>query len=125
VTLHQRIEAIRASGLVPYRVLEMPELAADLDQSDTEAVRTALVKMGGIGPWRPVGSPLGERITAMAMRRMIEEAPAPIPRRLVPIGVGVAGVTIRMPAGVRLEEILKDRALERAKRLATNSVRLD
>lgn len=125
-TLHQRIEALRASGLVPYRVLEMPELAADLDQSDTEAVRTALVKMGGIGPWRSVGSPLGERIAAMIMRRMMNgAAPVAVPGDAVPIGVGVAGVSTRMPAGPRLDQLLKDRALERARRLASHTVRLD
>ena len=122
----QRVEAIQSSGLAPYRVLEIPELASDLDQSKTEAVRTALVKMGSIGAWRTVGSPLGERIAAMVVRRMMKgAAPVTAPGDATPIGVGVAGVRARIPVGRRLDQLLKDRALERVKRLASHAVRLD
>src|SRR5262245_66684873 len=58
-THDQRVEAIQSSRLPPYRVLEIPALATDLDQPHAEILRTALVKMGGIGSWRSIGSPLG------------------------------------------------------------------
>jgi hypothetical protein len=125
-THDQRVEAIQSSGLPPYRVLEIPTLATDFDQQHTELLRTALVKMGSIGPWRSIGSPLGERIAAMVVRRMMKGAPPEAaPGDAVPIGVGVAGVRTRIPAGRRLDQLLKDRALERARRLASHAVRLD
>jgi hypothetical protein len=125
-THDQRVEAIQSSGLPPHRVLENPAHAADFDQRHTEALRTALVKMGGIGPWRSVGSPLGERIAAMVVRRMMKRvAGVATPGDALPIGVGIAGVRTRIPAGLRLDQLLKDRALERARRLASHAVRLD
>ena len=125
-THDQRIEVIQSSGLPPYRVLEIPALAADFDQRHTETLRTALVKMRGIGPWRSVGSPLGERLAAMVVRPMMKGvAGEPTPGDALPIGVGIAGVRKRIPAGVRLDQLLKDRALQRARRLASHTVRLD
>jgi hypothetical protein len=125
-THDQRVEAIRSSGLPPYRVLEFPALATDFDQQHIELLRTALVKMGGIGPWRSIGSSLGERIAAMVVRRMMKgEPPEATPGDAVPIGAGVAGVRTRIPAGRRLDQLLKDRALERVRRLASHAVRLD
>ena len=125
-THDQRVEAIRSSGLPPHRVLEIPALATDFDHQHTELVRTALVKMGGIGPWRSIGSPLGERIAAMVVRRMTKgAAPEAGPGDAVPIGVGVAGVRTPIPAGRRLDQLLKERALERVRRLASHAVRLD
>ena len=125
-THDQRVEGIESSRLPPYRVLEIPALATDLDQPHTEILRTALVKMGGIGPWRSIGSPLGERIAAMIVRRMMEgTVPVAGPGDAVPIGVGVAGVRTRIPVGRRLDQLLKDRALERVRRLASHAVRLD
>jgi hypothetical protein len=66
----QRIEAIRASGLPPFRVLEVPGIADDLDSSDMDALRALLVKMAGIGVWRAAESPLGVRLAAMIVRRL-------------------------------------------------------
>lgn len=66
----QRIEAIRSSGLPPLRVIEMPGIAGDLDASETDALRTALVKMEGIGVWRTQESPLGVRLASMVVRRL-------------------------------------------------------
>ena len=43
----QRSEAIRSSGLPPFRVLEMPAIAGDLDRPDTDALRAVLVKIRG------------------------------------------------------------------------------
>jgi hypothetical protein len=34
-------------------------------------------------------------------------------------------VRTRIPAGLRLDQLLKDRALQRARRLASHTVRLD
>ena len=45
----QRSEAIRSSGLPPFRVLEIPAIAGDLDPPDTDALRAVLVKIAGIG----------------------------------------------------------------------------
>jgi hypothetical protein len=125
-THDQRVEALQSSGLQPYRVLEIPALATDFDRLQIETLRTALVKMGGIGPWRSIGSPLGERIAAMVVRRMMKDAASvATPGDALPIGVGVAGVRTRIPVGRRLDQLLKDRALERARRLASHTVRLD
>ena len=66
----QRIEAIRSSGLPPFRVLEVPCIAVDLDLSDTDAMRAVLVKIAGIGVWRAEISPLGTRLASMIVRRM-------------------------------------------------------
>lgn len=125
-THDQRVEALQSSGLPPYRVLEVPVLATDFDRLQIETLRTALEKMGGIGAWRSIGSPLGERIAAIVVRRMMKDvASVATPGDALPIGVGVAGVRTRIPAGRRLDQLLKDRALERARRLASHTVRLD
>jgi hypothetical protein len=122
----QRVEALQSSGLPPYRVLDIPALATDFDGLQIETLRTALVKMGGIGPWRSLGSELGERIAAMVVRRMMKDvASVATPGDALPVGIGVAGVRTRIPAGRRLDQLLKDRALERARRLASHTVRLD
>jgi hypothetical protein len=64
----QRIEAIRSSGLPPFRVLEVPGIAGDLDPAGMNALRAMLVKIGGIGVWRPEISPLGTRLAAAIVR---------------------------------------------------------
>jgi hypothetical protein len=66
----QRIEAIRSSGLPPFRVLEVPAIAGELDASDTDALRAALVKMAEIGVWRVEESPLGVRLATLVVRRL-------------------------------------------------------
>ncbi len=43
----QRIEAIASSGLPPFRVVEVPTIAGDLDAPDAAALRAALVTDGG------------------------------------------------------------------------------
>jgi hypothetical protein len=66
----QRIEAIRSSRLPPFRVLEVPAITGDLDPSDTDALRAALVKIAGIGVWRAGESPLGVRLASILVRRL-------------------------------------------------------
>jgi hypothetical protein len=66
----QRSEAIRSSGLPPFRVLEVPAIAGDLDRPDTDALRAVLVKIAGIGVWRAAISPLGIRLAAVIVRRL-------------------------------------------------------
>lgn len=66
----QRSEAIRSSGLPPFRVLEVPGLTGDLDPSDSDALRPVLVKIAGIGVWRAEISPLGTRLAAVIVRRL-------------------------------------------------------
>jgi hypothetical protein len=66
----QRSDAIRSSGLPPFRVLEVPRIAGDLDPSDTDALRAVLVKIAGIGVWRAEISPLGTRLAAVIVRRL-------------------------------------------------------
>jgi hypothetical protein len=70
----QRSEGIRSSGLPPFRVLEVPGIAGDLDPSDSEALRAILVKMAGIGVWRSAESPLGVRLARIIVRRLIGAA---------------------------------------------------
>ena len=66
----QRSEAIRSSGLPPFRVLEVPAIAGDLDRPDTDALRAVLVKIASIGVWRAAISPLGTRLAAVIVRRL-------------------------------------------------------
>jgi len=67
----QRIEAIRSTGLPPFRVLEVPAISGEIDQPSAEALATALMKMGQIGVFRAGESPLGVRLAAMVVRRLI------------------------------------------------------
>jgi hypothetical protein len=66
----QRIEAIRSSGLPPFRVLEIPDISGDLDGSEADALRTVLVKVAGIGVRRAAESPLGVRLASFIVRRL-------------------------------------------------------
>jgi hypothetical protein len=70
----ERTEAIRSSGLPPFRVLEIPAIAGDLDTADADALRAVLVKVAGIGVRRAAESPLGVRIAAMLVRRLMASA---------------------------------------------------
>ena len=66
-----RVEAIRSSGLSPFRVLEVPAISSELDPSSGEALAAALVKMGQIGVFRAGESPLGVRLASIVVRRLI------------------------------------------------------
>ena len=126
-TDQQRIDAIRSSGLAPIRVLQAPEIVNALDQPTLEAMRVMLTKIEGIGAWRPGISPVGVRLTAIAVRRVMNDLglgrTAQPPVEAVPISTAVGNAT-RMPVGRRLDELLQERARERAKRFASHTVRL-
>jgi len=66
----QRSDAIRSSGLPPFRVLEVRGIAGELEPSDADALRTVLVKVAGIGVRRAVESPLGVRLASLIVRRL-------------------------------------------------------
>lgn len=66
----QRNEAIRSSGLPPFRVVEVPAISGRLDSSDIDALRTVLAKMAGIGVWRVDPSPVGVRLARLLVRRL-------------------------------------------------------
>ena len=124
----QRIDALGATGLPPFRVLHVPEIADDLDRSVQDALRTVLTKIEGIGAWRPLTSGVGVRLAAVAVRRIVHDSvprgtaqPSPEP---VAVALGAGGLHTRMPVGERLDQLLNERALERARRFASNTVRL-
>jgi hypothetical protein len=70
----QRTEAIRSSGLPPFRVLEIPAIAGDLEAPDADALRAVLVKVAGIGVRRAAESPLGVRLASILVRRLTASA---------------------------------------------------
>ena len=67
----QRVEAIRSSGLPPFRVVSFPAISGRLDESDIDALRTVLIKMAGIGVWRVDPSPIGVRVARLLVRRLV------------------------------------------------------
>ena len=67
----QRIDAIRSSGLPPFRVVEVPAISGRLDESDIDALRTMLLKIAGIGVWRAEPSPVGVRFARLLVRRLV------------------------------------------------------
>jgi hypothetical protein len=69
-TSDQRIEAMRSSGLPPVRVLEVADIVDSLEPSQTDALRTMLVKIAGIGVCRADLSPIGVRVARMLVRRL-------------------------------------------------------
>lgn len=69
-TADQRSEAIRSSGLPPFRVLEIPAIAGTLGPQDGGALRAVLVKVAGIGVRRAAESPFGVWLASMLVRRM-------------------------------------------------------
>lgn len=69
-TADQRSEAIRSSGLPPFRVLEVPAIVRDLDRQDADALRAVLVKVAGIGVRRAAESPVGVWLASMVVRRL-------------------------------------------------------
>jgi hypothetical protein len=66
----QRIESIRASGLPPFRVVEVPAISGSLDEPEVDALRRVLVKIAGIGVWRPEPSPVGVRFARLLVRQL-------------------------------------------------------
>jgi hypothetical protein len=66
----QRTEAIHSSGLPPFRVLEIPAIAGELDVVAVDALKAVLAKAAGIGVRRATESPLGVRLASMIVRRL-------------------------------------------------------
>ena len=67
----QRIEAIRSSGLPPFRVMEVPAITGRLAESDIDTLRILLGKIAAIGVWRAEPSPIGVRFARLLVRRLI------------------------------------------------------
>lgn len=127
-TEQQRIDALRATGLPPFRVLHVPEIADDLDRSVQDALRTVFAKIEGIGAWRPLTSGVGVRLAAIAVRGIVHDivpgGTAQPSTEPAPVALGTGGLRTRMPVGERLDQLLNERALDRARRFASNTVRL-
>jgi len=70
-TASQRLEAVASSRLPPFRVLEAPEIA-EVNQSPSDALRTALVRISGIGARRLREAPFAVRLTALIIRRLMK-----------------------------------------------------
>jgi hypothetical protein len=125
-TTEQRVEALRSRGLAAFRVLEFPEIASELDAGTTDALRSALVKMGGIGGSRPLLSSIGLAVVRPFVRRTakrtVDDAAA------MPGGdserLTQSGVLPPMPVGARLDELLAESERTRAKRALAQIVRI-
>ena len=124
-TTDQRVEAVRSRGLAAFRVLEFPEIASELDAGTTDALRSALVKMSGIGGWRPLLSSIGLAVVRPFVRRnartVNDGAAMPVddPERLAQ-----SGVLPPMPVGARLDDLLAESERTRAKRALAQIVRI-
>ena len=70
-TASQRIEVAASSGLPPFRILEVPEIAG-VDPSPIDSLRASLVKMFRIGAHHSRTGTLSERIAAMIIRRLMK-----------------------------------------------------
>jgi hypothetical protein len=125
-TTSQRADAVRSHALAPFRVVELPEIASELDPAAMHAVRTALVKIAGIGGPRPLVSPMGLALVRLFVRRrspsgavlahasVFDDPEATLTRRLVPRP---------MPSGTHLDELLRERARKRAERFIAQAQR--
>jgi hypothetical protein len=128
-TTTQRIEAIGSSRLAPYRVIETPEIASDLDAATADALRQALVKMAGIGGPRPRMSSLGLAIARLVIG--VRAKPEPSARVDATLAEDPetrntrSGVPRPMPAGGRLDELLVASERKRAERFVAQVVRSD
>lgn len=133
-TPRQRVEAFNAHRLPPYRVVEVPDVATELnDRKTRDGVRAILVAMAGIGPVRETTSGAGVALARLFVRRMTGGEPVQVPPPVgvalpvdaVPIGTDVTGVAGRIAAGPHLDEILATLALERARRFVSRAVRFE
>jgi hypothetical protein len=124
-TTVQRVEAVRARGLAAFRVLECPEIAAEIDPSAADTLRRALVKMAAIGGPRPFLSSIGLAIVWPFVRRAATRTrPDPAARPSDdPEMLAQSGVPPPMPAGARLDDLLAASDRNRAKRALAQVVR--
>ena len=70
-TASQRIEVAASSGLPPFRILEVPEIAG-VDPSPIDSLRAALVSMFRIGAHHSRTGTLSVRIAGMIIRRLMK-----------------------------------------------------
>jgi hypothetical protein len=128
-TGEQRAHAIETQRLPPYRVIEAHGLASDLtEESARHDLRAGLDTMARIGRARPGVSRLDMAIGRFVVRRWTRPSVtgvAPTEVDAQPIGIGVAGVSARIPAGPRLDRILQQHALDRVRRFVSHAVRRD
>ena len=124
-TTDQRVEAVRARGLAAFRVMECPEIVAELDPSAADALRTALVKMAAIGGPRPFLSSIGLAMVSPFVRRTAKRTrPDPAARPADDPGMLTqSGVPQPMPAGARLDDLIAASDRNRAKRALAQVVR--
>jgi hypothetical protein len=125
-TTSQRIAAVGSRGLPPYRVLEVPEIASGLEPPEAEALRTALVKMAGIGASRPLISSIGVTLVRAFVGRQTHDAGAATPSSFDDVATTTAilrTIPARMPSGARLDELLAARARQRVDRFVAQTVR--
>jgi hypothetical protein len=142
-TTAQRIDAIATWRLAPSRVLEIPEISSDLDRTTTDALRTVLVKIAGIGAWRPVISSAAVSAARCVVRRL---GAADVSRAWLPTATTDEGkdtnswppsaaawtsgpdslletrVAPPVAVGEELDERLRDLAQKRARRFARQRV---
>jgi hypothetical protein len=133
-TARQRAEAINSHRLSPYRIVEMPEIATELNERKArDGIRANLAAMAGIGRVRHTPSRFGVAVAHLFVRRMVGTEPvgdfSPIdvalPADAVPIVDALAGVAGRIAAGARLDEILAALGRERIKRIVSHTVRFE
>ena len=128
-TTTQRIEAIASHRLVPFRVIESPEIASDLDAATADALRQTLVKMAGIGASRPLLSSIGVAIVRSLIPAAAKTDPVPdVDATLVEdpeTRITRSGVPRPMPAGTRLDDLLAASERRRAERFVAQAVSSD
>ena len=121
----QRAQAIEAHALPPYRVVEFPAIASDVDPLSHAEVRALLEKMAGIGAARPLLSSIGIAIVRPFVRRRVrvDAAQTSGPPEIPETGLIMSGVPGRVPSGATLDALLAERARGRAKRFSALAVR--
>jgi len=125
-TTDQRVKAVHSRGLEAFRVLEFPEIASELDSVTKDALRSALVRMGGIGGARPLLSSIGLAVVRPFIRRtarstVTDAAAMPVDDRE---RLEQSGVLPPMPVGARLDDLLAESERTRAKRALAQIVRI-
>ena len=127
-TTAHRVEAVRARGLAAFRVVEFPEIAAELDAAALEALRAALVKMAEIGGSRPLLSSIGLSLVRPFVPRsttLTGAAADTSPLDDPETRLARSGVPRPMPAGSRLDDLLAASERKRAERFVAQAVRSD
>lgn len=125
-TTAQRVEAVRERGLAAFRVVECPEIAAELDTAALESMRATLVKMAGIGASRPLLSSIGLALVRPFVPRsanLTGPAADASPLDDPETRMARSGVPRPMPAGSRLDDLLATSERKRAERFVAQAVK--